>query len=242
MNLLSGEASNAKLAKNAATNSGYETSILYLAPSTEADGKTDLCPGASAGCRKACLFTAGRGRMPNVVQARIQKTLKFLNEQATFLWELTQDLEYLVRKQARTGIRQAIRLNGTSDIPWENIPVVRAGIQYPGIPQAYPELQFYDYTKLPMRAAGSLKSDWPKNYHLTFSRSEQNEVQAIRLAKMGVNVAVVFQDKLPSQWAGRPVLDGALHDQRFLDASAHIVGLVAKGQAKKDRTGFSIPA
>lgn len=240
MLVLSPESSNAKLSKNALTNSGFQTSILYLAPSTEADGQTDLCPYASPGCRSSCLFTAGRGAYQNVHSARVAKTLRFLNEQASFLSDLVLDLGYLVRKQNKTGVKQAVRLNGTSDLSWESVQVVRAGVVYAGLPQAFPELQFYDYTKSPVRAAQSLKAGWPSNYQLTFSRSEVNGVLAARLARQGVNVAVVFQDSLPDTWEGRPVIDGTSHDQRFLDPRGVIVGLLAKGRAKKDSTGFVV--
>jgi hypothetical protein len=241
MRLLSPEASNAKLSKNAATNSGYETSILYLAPSNQARADVDLCPGASPGCRKACLFSAGRGKFQNVHNARVAKTLRFLDTPQEFLADLVHDLEYLVRKQQRTDVKQAVRLNGTSDIRWEAMPVLRKGVQYPGIPQAFPELQFYDYTKLPMRAMQFLKSSWPTNYHLTFSRSEINQAAVTQLIRTGVNVAVVFQGKqLPSTWMGQTVIDGTLHDQRFLDPRQVVVGLLAKGDAKKDATGFSV--
>jgi len=241
MKLLSPESSNAKLSKNALTNSGFETSILYLAPSNTARTDVDLCPGASPGCRKACLFTSGRGRFQNVHNARVAKTLRFLDTPQEFLSDLVQDLEYLVRKQIRTGIKQAVRLNGTSDLAWESMPVVRNGVPFQGIPQAFPELQFYDYTKLPMRAMNSLNDAWPTNYHLTFSRSEINARAVSQAIRLGVNVAIVFQGKsLPETWEGKPVIDGTLHDQRFLDPKGVIVGLLAKGDAKKDSSGFSI--
>jgi hypothetical protein len=236
MKLLSPEATNAKLSKNAGTNSGYETSILYLAPSTQARAGVDLCPGASDGCRKACLFTAGRGRFQNVHDARVAKTLRYLDDRASFLADLMADLEYLVRKQNRTGIKQAVRLNGTSDIKWEREGITRNGVNYAGIPQAFPELQFYDYTKLPARLGAAL----PRNYHLTFSRAEHNDFVARRLAQLGHNVAIVFAGELPSEYMGRPVIDGTTHDQRFLDPRGVIVGLVAKGAAKRDDSGFVI--
>lgn len=236
MKLLSPEKTNAKLSKNALTDSGYETSILYLAPSNQARTDIDLCPGASDGCRKSCLFTAGRGRFQNVHDARVAKTIRYLDHRAEFMLDLASDLEYLVRKQKRTGIRQAVRLNGTSDIRWEAKPVIRDGTLYAGVPQAFPELQFYDYTKLPGRFTANL----PTNYHLTFSRAEHNSVVAERLAGKGANVAVVFSRELPTEYLGRPVIDGTTHDQRFLDPRGVIVGLVAKGAAKKDESGFVV--
>jgi hypothetical protein len=55
----------------------------------------------------------------------------------------------------------------------------------------------------------------------------------------GMNVAVVF-DTLPAKWAGVKVIDGTETDLRFLDEPGVVVGLVAKGKAKKDNSGFTI--
>jgi hypothetical protein len=98
----------------------------------------------------------------------------------------------------------------------------------------FQSVQFYDYTKLPNRR------NVPSNYHLTFSRSESNELDALRILANGVmNVAVVF-DTLPTKWAGVKVIDGTETDLRFLDEQGVVVGLVAKGKAKKDNSGFTI--
>jgi hypothetical protein len=243
MHLLSDEASNAKLAKNEATGSGFRTSILYLAPAESAGTGLNVCPAASEGCRKACLFTAGRGAMASVQRARVNKTRLFVGARVTFMELLAEDLERLVKRQARDGERQAVRLNGTSDINWEATSIYRNGRRFPGVPQAFPELQFYDYTKLPLRAMAAAAGGpaWPSNYQLTFSRSEVNDTVAKRIAAAGGNVAIVFQgEALPESWFGRPVIDGTLHDQRFLDPRGVIVGLLAKGQARKDGSGFAI--
>lgn len=230
MKLLSDQSSNAKLSKNTSVNDRWQTSILYLAPANEADPDVNLCPGSTPGCRATCLFTAGRGQMSCVRTARIRKTLLFLNQRQHFLGLLGADLERLVKRQKKTGIRQAIRLNGTSDVRWELIPVERSHVPFQGIPQAFPELQFYDYTKLPNRS-----KNLPPNYSLTFSQSEANA----RVAHASpFNVASVFRHALPATWLGRPVIDGTTHDMRFLDPKGVVVGLLAKGQAVKDRSGF----
>lgn len=178
--------------------------------------------------------------MAAVAKARINKTKWFLTARKSFLARLQEDLEQLSRRQTRTGIKQAIRLNGTSDIAWEKSPVTRAGQAFEGIPQAYPELQFYDYTKIPARALAQATSAWPTSYRLTFSRAESNERLAKTVASAGGNVAVVFRDKLPAEYLGRPVIDGTAHDQRFLDPQGVIVGLLAKGKAKQDTSGFVV--
>jgi hypothetical protein len=50
----------------------------------------------------------------------------------------------------------------------------------------------------------------------------------------------VFWPEVPQSHWGKPVIDGDKHDARFLDQAGTIVGLKAKGQAKKDTTGFTV--
>lgn len=234
MRLLSDESSNAKLSKNAAKTAAWRTSILYLSPAEENGTGVSLCPAASAGCKASCLYRAGRGVMRPVYEARLAKTMRYLQDRDAFMADLSADLVRLVRRQARTGVRQAVRLNGTSDVRWENTPIVRNGVSFDGVPQAFPELKFYDYTKIIGRRV-------PTNYSLTFSASEINGAAARRVLMVGrMNVAVVFHGKtLPTMFWGRPVIDGTAHDMRFLDpAGGVVVGLLAKGPARRDRTGF----
>lgn len=205
---------------------GYLTGILYLAPSTTS-GQADLCPNASAGCRAACLYTAGRGAMKNVQQARVNKTLRFLNEREEFMAEIVKDIKSLVRKAEKENMTPTVRLNGTSDIPWENVKVGDA----PNIMALFPNVQFYDYTKNPNR------KNLPANYDLTFSLAEDNDSNAEKALNNGVNVAAVFQE-LPKTFMGRKVVNGDDTDLRFNDPKGVIVGLKAKGLAKKDTSGF----
>ncbi|GAG04816.1 unnamed protein product [marine sediment metagenome] len=192
---------------------------------------------ASDGCRAACLFTAGRGAFSNVRDARISKTRYFFEDRPAFLADLHADIAALVRKAARDGMLPAVRLNGTSDIPWERVA--------PAIFEAFPEVHFYDYTKRPNRT-----HDLPANYSLTFSRSESNAGDVAAELALGVNIAAVFDVKkgaeLPREWSGRPVIDGDETDLRFLDKRADdggavIVGLRGKGDAKTDKSGFVLP-
>lgn len=243
MYLLADQASNAKLSKNSAVASNWNTSILYLSPADSSG--TNICPASSPGCRAACLNTAGRGAMGSVQAGRMRKTRLFLDDRAEFMRQLVLDLTTIANRQERTGIKQAIRLNGTSDIDWENIWCTHGGVQWTNVMSAFPQLTFYDYTKLPARVRDARVGgdpDFPSNYYLTFSRSEVNNVVAKRLAVTGlINVAVVFQgEQLPDTWFGRPVIDGTEHDMRFLDKTGVIVGLLAKGKAKRDHTGFAI--
>ena len=212
---------------------GYLTGILYLVPS---DGSKlgNLCPYASTGCRHACLYTAGRGRMEKVKNGRLRKTKLFFEDSARFADALVHEIATLTLKAYRRGMMPAIRLNGTSDIPWERI---KASNEYP-LMAMFPHVQFYDYTKRPDR-----KPLFP-NYHLTFSRSECNDEQVMKELANGRNVAIVFDTKrglpLPPRWNSWPVLDGDTHDLRFLDAPYHVVGLRAKGDAKSDTSGFVV--
>lgn len=206
---------------------GYMTFIMHLAPSTLSGYNT--CPMASAGCAAACLNTAGRGRFTAIQEARIRKTRWYFENRHTFMAQLVKDVEAAIRKAKREGMIPVFRLNGTSDIRWENVPVDG----FRNIMERFPSQTFYDYTKLTNRR------NLPANYHLTFSRSEENEADALRMMAEGMNVAAVF-DTLPVTWNGAKVIDGTETDLRFLDEPNVIVGLLAKGKAKKDTSGFTI--
>jgi hypothetical protein len=236
MKLLADQKTNTKLGKNTDISTEYNTSILYLAPADEAGTGVNMCPASTPGCRASCLFTSGRGRFESVREARIKKTQMLVDAPELFLELLLEDLEYLVRIQNKTQVKQAVRLNGTSDVLWESIPVVRNGQEFEGIPQAFPELMFYDYTKVVNRPAVLRPI---ANYNLTISAAEYTSDRMISLLiDKGFNVSKVFRKELPETYLGHKVIDGTLHDMRFLDDWGVIVGLVAKGQARKDTSGF----
>lgn len=237
---------------------GYMTAVLYLSPS-DISG-TELCAlSALAQCVKACLgeagragiaagratFTAPNGReLPdNAIQhARLRRTQLFLNDRPAFMAQYVRELESAQRKAARKGLILVARPNGTSDIRWESIPCTRAGVDYPHIFAAFPEIQFYDYTKIPNRRVAGIA-----NYHLTFSYSHVDAfapivVKALRFYGARVNFAAVFAKALPSHFLGRPVVNGDETDLRFLDAAGVVVGLKAKGRARRDIGGFVVPA
>ena len=211
---------------------GYLTGILYLAPADESVpfGGKNTCPNASAGCRAACLFTAGRGRFDKVKEARIKKTVYFFQQRENFFADLRLSIKRIVRLAAKRGLIPAIRLNGTSDIAWEDT----------GIMQEFPDVQFYDYSKSPERCKKTL----PKNYNLTFSRSESNDKDVTKIAaETKTNIAVVFSSaNLPAVYLGRKVVNADNHDLRFLDGENVVCGLKAKGKAKKDASGFIVPS
>jgi hypothetical protein len=227
---------NAKTSKG--ESSGVLTGILYLAPANESG--RNVCPHASEGCRIACLYSAGMGAFDNVKLARIAKTKSFHANPRQFIEDLAKDIEALIRKAQREGLTPAVRLNGTSDLPWENL----GGDLKVNLMNRFPEVPFYDYTKNPSRARAYAEGKLPSNYSLTFSRSESNEPIALQMLQIGVNVAAVFAVKkdeaLPKSWGGRDIVDGDLNDLRFLDPKNVVVGLRSKGKAKKDESGFVI--
>lgn len=222
--------SNTKTAKGEAA--GFLTLILHLAPARLSGH--NVCPAASAGCAAACLNTAGRGRFARTQLARIAKTRRLFADRAGFMAELVRDIEAGVRKAERLGLTPVVRLNGTSDIRWETIPVDG----HRNIMARFPAVQFYDYTKLPNRR------NLPPNYRLTFSLAEHNARAADAQLRAGRNVAMVFstskRDELPQWYGDIPVIDGDRHDLRFLDPEGVIVGLRAKGAATRDRSGFVV--
>ena len=218
--------SNSKILKG--FQKGFITYGLHLAPST-LSGR-NVCPNASPGCAAACLNTAGRGMMNMVQEARINKTNKFFDNKYEFVLQLVKDIQAGIRFATRKQMNVCFRLNLTSDIRWERH----------GIMQEFSKYQFYDYTKSKKRMEQFLSRDMPHNYHLTFSRDETTDTDFIKeVIKKGGNVAVVF-DEIPNSWEGMPVVSGDDHDLRFTDPHGKIIGLVAKGKAKHDDSGFVV--
>ena len=218
MQLLS--TANPKIQKGTAR--GYLSFILHLAPA-DLSGH-EVCPKRTKGCTDACLNTAGRGGMfrkgetTNVIQrARIRKTKMFFEARDAFMLALEQDINKGIRQAKRLGLKPVFRLNGTSDLSWEKY----------GIIEKFPQVQFYDYTKVLGRKIAHLP-----NYHLTFSAADGNDADVARALSAGMNVTVVY-DRIPEG-----VYSADEDDLRFLDPAVGIIGLKAKGRAKKDTTGF----
>jgi len=216
---------------------GVLTGILYLAPAMISGRQ--VCPKASTGCKAVCLYSAGRGRFTNTQTARISKTNLFFDNRTEFMDILADNIAAIVRKAKREGLTPAVRLNGTSDIAWEKISVVVNGERFRNVMVAFPDVQFYDYTKIAGRKAAIALP----NYHLTFSLAEDNDAEAFQAIREGYNLAVVMNlkkgDDKPSTWAGYPVVDGDVSDVRFFDPKGgHVVALTAKGEAIKDTSGF----
>lgn len=216
---------------------GYMTGILYLSPYTKS-GRNVCALAHKAQCHEACLDTAGNGAFSNVQQARLRKTNMFFDDRDQFMALLVQDILRLERMAQARGLMPVCRLNGTSDIKWEHIPVTHAGFTYDNIFTLFPFLQFYDYTKTPRDVADI------HNYDLTFSYSG---VEAFRpyvaAAKAkGMRIAAVFRkrDEIPPTFLGMECIDGDDSDLRFLDPQGVVVALYAKGRARLDTSGFVV--
>ena len=231
---LIGVGTNAKTIKG--DGSEYLTAILYMTPyKIMIDGKSfNSCAMAKqASCIDACLYTAGRGQMTNVQTARQRKAEWFYKDRDSFMHQLYEDIKKFQTYCHKRNIQPCVRLNGTTDIRWELIKIGAYNIF-----DWFPEVQFYDYTKIANRKC----KDIP-NYHLTWSYSNANPEYAKLLDKaleQGMNAAVVYRKEYHKpKWQGYPVIDGDQDDLRFLDPKGgHIVALYAKGKAKKDTSGF----
>lgn len=215
---------------NAKTRKGDDaeklTAIMYLAPS-DISGY-EVCPDKNS-CASVCLYTAGRGAMNSVQQARVRKTKLFFEQQAVFLDYLKEDLTLFSEYCLQENVQGYVRLNGTSDIPWEKYLDMTI----------YKSIHFYDYTKTVSRALRKQND----NYKLTFSRDETTTDDVLQTLLTVTNVSIVF-DKVPFTYSiggvEYPVIEGDLTDLRFDDPAGVIIGLKAKGLAKNDTSGFVV--
>ena len=218
---------------------GVLTAVVYLAPASMSG--VNLCPWSSVGCRSACLRNHGRMAMGLQTRAQLYKSWWLLLFPRHFKARLVKEIKALERKAIKAGLIPAVRLNGTSDIPWEKM----------GIFELFDLVEFYDYTKAPLskRQDGS-------NYHLTFSVSDKRGSLSMgqRYVDNGRNASIVVGDKERTANGGkttalrivkggalfnRPAIDGDKTDVRFQDKPGSFVVLSAKGPtARQDTTGF----
>ena len=210
------------------TKMGYLSFILHLAPA-DLSGR-EVCPKRTKGCSDACLNTAGRGGMfkrgetTNVIQkARIRKTKMFFEARDEFMADLVKDINKAIKFAAKRNLTPVFRLNGTSDLSWEKYDAAYGK----NIFELFDYVQFYDYTKVLGRKVKHLK-----NYHLTFSAADGNDADVAEALMQGMSVATVF-DRIPEG-----VYSADEDDLRFLDPKGIVLGLKAKGRAKKDTSGF----
>lgn len=219
------------------------TAQMFLSPPGDRSG-VNLCPKAGA-CEAVCIIETGNlVTNPEGRPSRIARTLWFELFPQQFLAVLDREIVRFAKSARKQKKIPALRLNGTSDVKWEKFEV----------PQRHPTVQFYDYTKLPVKA----RAKRPPNYHLTYSFSEQprSMTHALEWLKADGNVAVVVaahnDDSLKAAkqaskaissrqtWEGYPTLAADADDVRFMDEPGHWAVLYAKGPALRDRSGFVV--
>lgn len=212
---------NVKILKSDKLN--YHTVGLHLSPYKENSFGKNICPKATKECIASCLNTAGHGKFDNVQIARRKKTDRFIQDPIQFLEDLYKELHSIKNnknsKYYNSNVKIAVRLNLTSDLPWENLIVKSKG---KNLMDCFPDYIFYDYTKLENRVINSV------NYFLCYSFSGENETFCKNKLKSGDLVSVVFNvgknEPLPSEFWGYKVIDADLHDLRFLDKEIASVG------------------
>ena len=248
--LLADPQSNPKVAKNGKVD--VLTAPLHLAPFNLSGFQT--CAQASAGCASACLHTAGNpAYMAQKEASRVTKTRAYFKCRDAFMAVLTFEIAAHERKALKLGMACGVRLNATSDLPWERRKVNIDGRDVL-LMDAFPEVQFYDYTKITKRAIAHAHGKMPVNYHLTFSKTEDNDADVEQVLEAGGNVAVVFSRQAykaamsaglnERQWEAvgyHKILDGDAHDYRPAEGTqGAIIALKAKGDARHDTSGFVI--
>lgn len=211
---------------------GYRTYILYMSAYKFNPKGKNVCSHASKGCAESCLVGSGMGGIyTQVKEGRLKRTEWYLKNRVTFLNKLRSEIEKAILLNDKANEKSEVqtiltfRLNGTSDLPYENMRVFEGD---KNIFELFPDVQFYDYTKNYLR----FKKPLPTNYHLTFSRSETNDVKAMEVLKKGFNVAIVFNN-VPKTYQGYEVINGDNDDLRFLDKKNVIVGLKYKKMTGK---------
>jgi hypothetical protein len=234
-------AANPKTAKGLAY--GYITAILHLAPANYSGYQ--VCH-RFAQCATTCLYHQGRGRFKSTQNARIRKTKELIEDQNAFFMGLHSDIRSLQYKlRGPDHPKLCVRLNGTSDIPWEDIKVE----PYEGrtIFDEFPNVEFYDYTKYKW-GTRTAWNDMPLNYHLTYSYdgTDKDVANAKEVLKNGWNVNVIHTkmsydinlkriDRGQEHAWGYPMFDNELNDLRFLDVRP----MVLIGREKGD-SGIAI--
>ena len=237
--VLLGGIENAKVAKS--WKKGYVSLILNLSPAEESG--FNLCSCRTKGCALACLHMSGSPVFQKAkMRSRLGNTFYLVKQRQKFIEQLVKEITLAKEYADDLGKKLAIRLNGTSDLPWESPDF---GLNGKSVMALFPDVQFYDYTKVPGRMRAYTTKEMPKNYHLTFSYSERPDSgkNAIDALKQGGTVAIVFgpgknqaREHIipPKVWNGFKVVDGDESDLRFEDEKGVVVGLTAKADATWD--------
>lgn len=245
-NFMSHEDANPKLIKTGTGTGKYSVLSLSLAPA-DLSG-VDICPFRTAACTEGCLgHNSGHSVMgnncannrfePNMVRdARIFRTqtlTRFTANGRNAVAKIHNEIRLFVNRCAKKGVQPCVRMNAFSDLSWE--------VLWPELFTDFPVVQFYDYTKVPARMTNPNR---PKNYHLTFSRSEENENIALRMIRDRFGIAVIFGtddvSKIPATWNGFPVVDGTADDYTFLSPPGTVRGLIWKGALSETEYKISL--
>ena len=205
-------------------NNGIETYCMHFAPSTMSG--RNVCP-KSEHCKEFCLNGSGHNKSDILARgvegshiniARIKRTNAFYENRDNFMQTLIHELEKAQKRAKKNGKGFAVRLNGTSDIS----PLA---FKYKGknILEIFPNVQFYDYTKVASRF--NLLDMYP-NYDLTFSFDGSNWNECEKVLQQGGKVAVIFENhNMPKTYKGYNVIDASGYDMRYLDPGKTIMGL-----------------
>lgn len=220
---------------------GYTTYILYLSPNTQNNKGINLCASASKGCIEACLYQSGGARFTKIQEGRINKSNYFLNSRSEFMLQLHKEIRniitkhnkiqgaYKLNRKGEISIYKkfCIRLNGTTDIPYDKLKFANGN----NIFQEFPQVQFYDYTKNIHAIRRNYIADY-SNHYLVFSRSETNQTECLEALSLGYSIAVVFKTK-PKQYLKHNVVDGDETDLIFTYPKNSVIGLSYKHASVK---------
>jgi hypothetical protein len=238
-NLLSNPTTNYKANKNITI--GYNTYFLSLAHS-DISGY-NVCPFANklkakennknkSTCSSICVGGNGFAQIfKSVMEARIRKTKLYFENRELFFKQLIQDIEKAIKQSIKANRIPTFRLNAYSDIMFEKIKINHNNKVYNNIFEIFPNIKFYDYSKIPNRKT-------PENYEITYSYyGNKNHLNKEINNK---NVAIVF-DKLPTKYKNKIVVNGDKTDLRLKDNDGEnvVVGLKFKGSKKALQDGIN---
>lgn len=194
----------------------------------ETNKRLNFCVGSNKACRSTCLVYSGNNPVADKqVPAKLARSEALLREPVAWLRMFAEAINWHVDYCNKKGLVPYVRPNVLSDIPWELV--------FPDMFELFPDLWFYDYTKVPGRSAPR------RNYDLTFSFSGTNGIATEHELSRGHRIAVVFWLQKPCSryqhpcdspseltFLGQRVIDGDPHDFRPLDPPGSVIGLSYK--------------
>lgn len=230
--------SNNKTEKSA--KKGYTVYSLSLSPSTDNDDEVNLCPSATEGCAATCIAYSGFSFHARIREARRNKANYYNRNKEAFMMQLyfeiaqikskhdamTDSVELNRKGEVKRYKKFAIRLNTFSDVPFYAFKFKFFGNK--NLFELFDDVQFYDYTKV-FKYLEMKKRLGLDNWHLTFSRSENNQKEVEKAIELGYNIAVVFRgNELPKTYLGLNVVNGDETDLTFTYPKNSVVGIIQK--------------